>query len=450
MFVVTTVSISMFFLLNRVVLDEKYSSALKASHSIEYLTTNFVTDEVDGRFRRFYDSTLESWSIMVEADITVINQNGIVFASTNPRREVQKDMVEKVMNGETVRSRKSRQNGGSYVVAVPINYNGKIIGGILYYFQPGITKNALRDFSSMIFLSLIIAMLIAMGLIAFESRHISVPLKQINTAVLEIASGKFDKRVNLTGNDEISQLSSSFNYMADSLQRLEEMRTGFVSDISHELRTPMTSISGFVQGILDGAIPKERETEYLEIVLEESKRLSRMTNQMFEMSKMSSPEYKLSMQKFDFAEAVRLCIISAESKIEEKNLQLDVWFASESMPVLADKDAIKRVIINLLDNAIKFSPEGKTVTMRMYERKKLAVFEIINYGEGINEEDLPYIFDRFYKSDKSRSRDRSGAGLGLSFAKNIIGLHGQQITVTSVPDGESGKKTTFSFTLEKA
>lgn len=449
-FVVATVSVSMMVLMNRFVLDEKYSSAVKASRSIEYLTTSFIEDNTDARFRQMYESTLASWSIMVEADITVVNQNGTVFASTNARRRVQKEMLDRVNGGETIRGIESRRSGGDYIIAVPIKYNGTVIGGIFYFFSAGIVKNTLRDFSSMIFLSLIIAMLIAVGLIAFESRHISGPLKQINTAVLEIASGKFDKRINLTGNDEISQLSSSFNYMADNLQHLEEMRANFISDISHELRTPMTSISGFVQGILDGAIPKERETEYLKIVLEESKRLSRLTNEMFEMSKMSSPEYKLSIAKFDFAEAVRLCIIGAEQKIEDRNLQLDVWFANETMQVLADCDAIKRVVINLLDNAIKFSTAGTTVTIRMFEKKKLAVFEIINYGQGINEEDIPYIFDRFYKSDKARSRAGTGAGLGLSFAKNIITLHGQQISVTSVPAGENNKKTTFTFTLEKA
>lgn len=447
-FVVSTVSLSMIFLMKRFVLDEKFTSAMKASRSIEYLTTNFVADDVDSRYRRVYDSTLASWSIMVEADVTVVNQSGEIFASTNSRRKAQQELAAKVLTGETVRS----HSGGDYIIGIPIRYNSAVIGGIFYYFPPGIMKNTLRDFSSMIFLSLIIAMMIAMCLIAFESRHISGPLKQINTAVLEIASGKFDKRVNLSSNDEIAQLASSFNYMADSLQHLEEMRASFVSDISHELRTPMTSISGFIQGIIDGTIPKDKETEYLTIVLEESKRLSRLTNEMFEMTKMSSPEYKLSVKRYDFAEAVRLCIISAEQKIDERKLQLDVWFENESMYVIADPDAIKRVIINLLDNAIKFSNEGQTVTIRVFEKGKRVVFEIINYGEGISEEDIPHIFDRFYKTDKARSRDRAGAGLGLSFAKNIINLHSQQITVTSVPqEGNNNyKKTTFTFTLEKA
>lgn len=450
-FVVSTVSLSMIFLMKRFVLDEKFTSAMKASRSIEYLTTNFVADDVDSRYRRVYDSTLESWSIMVEADITVVNQSGAIFASTNSRISVQPELSKKVISGEVVRTHASAQAGGDYIIGIPIKYNGAVIGGIFYYYPPGIMKNTLRDFSSMIFLSLIIAMMIALCLIAFESRHISGPLKQINTAVLEIASGKFDKRVNLSGNDEITQLASSFNYMADSLQHLEEMRASFVSDISHELRTPMTSISGFIQGIIDGTIPKEKETEYLTIVLEESKRLSRLTNEMFEMTKMSSPEYKLSVKRFDFAEAVRLCIISAEQKIDERSLQLDVWFESDAMYVIADPDAIKRVIINLLDNAIKFSTEGRTITIRVFEKGKHVVFEIINYGGGISEEDIPHIFDRFYKTDKARSRDRTGAGLGLSFAKNIINLHSQQITVSSTPQEEGRiKKTTFTFTLEKA
>ena len=325
-----------------------------------------------------------------------------------------------------------------------------MIAGIVYFYPTGIKKSTIRDFSSMIFLSLVIAMLASLYLVYIESRRISKPLKEMNKAVLEIASGKFDKRINITSEDEISQLASSFNYMADSLTHLEEMRAGFVSDISHELRTPMTSISGFVQGILDGTIPKEREKEYLEIVLEESTRLSKLTGEMFEMSKMNSSEYKLSVKEFDVNEVIRLCIIGAEQKIEDKKLEMDVWFESESQMVVADYDAIKRVVINLLDNAIKFSYPENTINIRVYEKNKKVNVDITNYGIGIPKEDIPHIFDRFYKTDRSRGRDKTGAGLGLSFVKNILNLHSQQIKVLSV-GAEGGKmKTTFSFTLEKA
>ncbi len=453
-FVVATVSISMFGLLNKYVMDERLNSARKASNSIEYLTAAIAMDEFDSRNRRLYESMLSSWSLMVEADISVINGSGTVFAATNTRHSVPDKYAEGVLGGELVRGSVNmpdvNMSRRMYVIGIPIHYGDAVIGGIFYFYPPGIMKSTVREFSAMIFISLLVAMFISLCLVFVESRHICRPLKEINNAVLEMASGKFDKRVKVSTGDEISQLASSFNYMADSLKHLEEMRASFISDISHELRTPMTSISGFVQGIIDGTIPKDKEKEYLSIVLEESTRLARLTNEMFEMTKMTSPEYKLSVKKFDINEAVRLCIISAEQKIDNKGLQLDVWFENDIINVLADPDAIKRVIINLLDNAIKFSYEGETVTIRVYERNKRVNVDIINYGIGINEEDLPHIFDRFYKTDKSRGRDKSGAGLGLSYVKNILNLHSQKITVSSVQADKNKMKTTFAFTLEKA
>lgn len=451
-FVVAAATASMFGFLNKYVADERLNYAKKASQSIEYLTTAIAMDRFDGMNEMVYESTLASWSLMVEADITVVNRRGVEFAATDIEKVVPEKYAKAVLSGEIVTDDIliDTLQRREYIIGIPINYQEAVVGGIFYFYPPGIMKSTIRDFSSMIFLSLIIAMLASLCLVYIESKRISRPLKEMNSAVLEIASGKFDKRINVTSEDEISQLASSFNYMADSLTRLEEMRSSFVSDISHELRTPMTSISGFVQGILDGTIPKEKEKEYLEIVLEESTRLARLTSEMFEMSKMNSPEYKLSVKEFDINEIIRLCIIGAEQKIEDKKLELDVWFENDAEQVLADPDAIKRVIINLLDNAIKFSFPGSTINVRVFEKNKKVNVDIINYGIGIAKEDIPHIFDRFYKSDRSRSRDKSGAGLGLSFVKNILNLHSQKITVSSVGAGAGKMKTTFSFTLERA
>ncbi len=453
LFAVAVVSVSMLGLLNKYVEDERFYSAQKASASIEYLTNSISRDGFDARSIMMYNTTLESWSMLVNAEITVVNKNQVVFAATDNTQDVPEKLATKVMAGETVSAKAAKlERGGkmSHIVGVPIKQGNAVIGGIFYFFPPGVGVTTVERFSSTIFLTLIIAMLLSLFLIYAEARHISRPLKEINSAVLEIASGKFDKRVNVNARGEVAQLASSYNYMADSLERLEEMRSSFVSDISHELRTPMTSISGFVEGILDGTIPKEREKEYLEIVLDESTRLAKLTSEMFEMTKMNSPEYKLSIQKFDVNEEIRRCIISAEQKVEAKNLELSVDFENETEFVLADPDAIKRVIINLLDNAIKFSYPENTIEIKVKESGKKVFVDFVNYGTGIAKEDLPYIFDRFYKSDKSRTRDKTGAGLGLSFVKNILNLHAQAITVTSDPQDENKMKTVFSFTLERA
>ncbi len=449
--VVTLASASMFGLLNRYILSERLSSATKASHSIEYITTEIDTYGFDSQLRLIYNSTLASWSMMIDADITVVGTNGSIFAETK-HKSIPANLVERVLSGETIKTNQHSNNHKplGYIIGIPIKNNDDIVGATFYSYPPGIRPSTIKEFSHMIFLSLLLAMIIALCLVYIESLQLSKPLKKLNTAVLEIASGKFDKRVEVTGADEIAQLASSFNYMADSLSHLEKMRSDFVSDISHELRTPMTSISGFVAGILDGTIPKEKQNDYLELVLDEATRLSKLTNEMFEMTKMTSKGYKLSIKQFDFAEITRLCIIGAEQQIDKKHLDLDVNFESEAIKVLADPDAIKRVVLNLLDNAIKFAKEGSTIEISLFTSEKSVIFEISNIGLGISKEDLPHIFDRFYKSDKSRNREQKGAGLGLSFVKNILDLHSQKITVTSKDYEKNTKKTTFTFTLEKA
>lgn len=452
-FTVAVVSASMFGLLNKYVEEERFFSAKKASGSIEYLTMTIAEGGFDDRSMAVYESTLESWSMLVNAEIIVVGGNGRAFAATDSKYTVAEKYAAKVLSGETVRGKVNQSDRAtklSYMIGIPIQNRGQTVGGIFYFFSPGVGGSTVTNFSSTLFITLLVAMLISLGLIYIEALHIAKPLKEINNAVLEIASGKFDKRVSVNTHDEVAQLASSFNYMADSLTHLEEMRTSFISDISHELRTPMTSISGFVQGILDGTIPKEKEKEYLEIVLDESTRLARLTNEMFEMTKMNSPEYKLSVKKFDVNEVIRRCIISAEQKMEAKELEMDVWFENDTENVLADQDAIKRVIINLLDNAVKFSFPKNTIEIKVYENGKKVCVDVVNCGVGIASEDIPHIFDRFYKSDKSRGNDKTGVGLGLSFVKNILNLHSQSITVKSMPMGENKMKTVFSFTLEKA
>ena len=450
--VVVVISVSMFGLLNNYVVHERMETSQRASKSIEYLTTEVAMQSDDSRLKMAYNSTLASWSIIIGAKITVIDMDKNVFATTDNTESIPDEVINKVLSGDTVNKfvKGAEKERSRNIIGIPIIYHGSTSGGMFFSYPPGIMKNTVQEFSHIIFISLIIAIAFALILIYFASRSVSKPLKEINDAVLEIASGKFDKRVDVSATDEVAQLASSFNYMADSLEHLEDMRAGFVSDISHELRTPMTSISGFVSGILDGTIPKEKQNEYLELVLEETNRLVRLTNDMFEMTKMSSHGYKLSIKRFDFAETIRIVIIAAEKKIEAKNLDINVDFEQENIFVLAEPDSIKRVIINLLDNAIKYSFPNTQIEIKVFSQNAHIVFEISNIGTGIEDADLPYIFDRFYKSDKSRNREKSGAGLGLYFVKNILTLHSQQITARSVPIGENTKKTTFSFTLEKA
>lgn len=435
--------------------DQQFDEAQKASGSISYLTTLVMDDMGDYRVRSLYNTSLASWSTIVNADITVINENGEVYASTNNIKIAPASMCSQVLNGSTIRSYSrfgSYYPGIVFVVGIPIEYNGAIIGGIFFNTPITAIKSYLGGFIRIFFMSSLLSLLIAVFVIYWQSKKISRPIAGINSAVLDIASGKFDKRLPVTSHDEIGQLASSFNYMADSLEQLEEMRQNFISDVSHELRTPMTSISGFVGGILDGTIPPEKRDDYLLIVLNESKRLTRMATDMLEMSKMSSSEYHLDMKKFDICEVARIAIINLENKINEKSLELDVSFSHDQINVLADKDSILRVIINLLDNAVKFSYENTKISVSVWCDVHSAYVRVGNFGIGIEQKDLNHIFDRFYKTDKSRGKDKSGAGLGLSMAKNIMKLHNSRIWAesTCAKEGSDVKYTTFTFCLELA
>lgn len=448
----TALVFTLMLLFNDYITDRQFNTDMKAAENIEYLTVYLQIENPDVRNYPIYKSMLSQYSDFAESEITVVDATGSVFASTNSIDEVPDDMKDAVLGGNTIKNRSTfgnAYNNKVFVVGVPITYHRRVVGGIFFHTQIPEMQGRLKEYSFMLLMSCTFSILIACVLSFIQGRRITSPIKEINKGVMELASGNFEKRIAVTP-DEIGQLASSFNFMADSLEKLERMRAGFVSDISHELRTPMTSISGFVGGILDGTIPEEKQKEYLQIVYDESVRLTKLTNDMLEMTKMQSSEYKLDISEFDINELIRICIIQLEQKIDAKNLELEVNFEPDRINVLADKDAIKRVIINILDNAIKFSFENTKVIVSAKIVAKKANISIGNFGAGINEDEIASVFDRFYKTDKSRSEDKKGAGLGLSLAKNIMNLHKQKIWVSSyaAKEGTNVKFTNFTFTLD--
>ena len=261
-----------------------------------------------------------------------------------------------------------------------------------------------------------------------------------------LTNGDFRARVKVYNkNDEIGELAETFNDMADSIEKSENMRRSFISDVSHELRTPMTTITGFVQGILDNTIPPDKREIYLNVVLDESKRLSKLISDLLDVSKLESDEVSLELSTFNINELIRLSIISFENKFNEKNLTVNAMFESEIEEVVAEKDSIKRVVTNLLDNAIKFSYHKGIIDISTKRKGNKVYISIKNEGEGISKDDKKTIFERFYKVDKSRSQNKTGVGLGLYIVKRIINKHGEKIWIES----EEGKFAEFIFTLKK-
>jgi signal transduction histidine kinase len=287
----------------------------------------------------------------------------------------------------------------------------------------------------------LVASLIAVYVI---SERVIAPLREISSAAKRFASGKFDVRVPVRGSDEVAELADTFNHMAESLDNYDNMRNSFMSNVSHDLRSPMTSIAGFIDGILDGVIPPEQHTYYLQVVSSEVKRLSRLVNSLLDLSRIQAGERKFTPIAFDICETARQILISFEQKIDTKHLDVEFECEADRMMANADPDAIHQVLYNLIDNAVKFAKEdGKFAITLKYIKGKKIVVEVFNEGQGISSADINYVFERFYKSDKSRGLNKNGAGLGLFISKTIIDAHGEEIWVNS----EYGKNCCFGFTL---
>ena len=333
-----------------------------------------------------------------------------------------------------------------FVAAVPITDAFGYGVGIVIVSAPmeQVTQILQKISDTYLFVS-VLAVLLAVVIMSFVARNQSKPLKDMAKAAHAFGHGNLDARVQVDPKspDEVQDLALAFNNMASSLQQSEYQRQEFVANVSHELKTPMTTISGFVDGMLDGTIPPERHKHYMHMVSDETKRLSRLVRSMLDISRLQDqdiPEEKKS--RFELQELAGQVLITFEQKIDSKHLNVDVDFPGHPTYTRAGPDYITQVIYNLLDNAVKFCPEGGDLGLRIKAGTAKLYVSISNSGETIPAAELPLVFDRFHKLDKSRSQNRDGWGLGLYIVKTIIGRHGEDISVTS----QNGV-TTFTFTL---
>ena len=396
-----------------------------------------------------------------QSRIFVVKADGqVLFAPPDTEginiKYIDRDFIKPALGSESKNVVKFYNKGRIFsqetLVALSPIYQRSSLGGektcigvtVALRFMPQI-KYVQHKILEIILFAQLIAWLIAFVVSYIFTRQITKPIKKMRNAAKSIASGNFNERIPITSNDEISQLAQSFNQMTESLSELEKMRSSFISDVSHELRTPMTVIGGFVGGIVDGTIPHEQQDKYLRIVLDETKRLSRLVNDLLESSRLEQGRIVLNKSDFDLNRLVTECVFSYEQRISEKHIDLDLSLEGNELAAFADKDHIKRVVINLIDNAIKFTPEGGKIMVRTELVEKKVVTSIENTGDGIPPNDLKHIWERFYKTDKSRGVDKKGVGLGLYIAKSIITQHGGEIMCESVEK----KYTKFTFTLDK-
>lgn len=385
-------------------------------------------------------------------EIFIIDESGNTVVSSAGAYNIKEKFAKGMLEGksEVFRDEISGKNRVNMLaVSTPIKHNGKVVGGVLVSVpMPEIAK-ARAEVFKYFFRSILIATVFVAVMIYFLAQKITTPILKLNDAAKSISKGNFKKRVEfeeIAEFEEINELGETFNEMAVSIQEFENTRNSFVANISHDLRTPITTISGFVEGILDGTIPEEKHEWYLSVVLDESKRLSRIVNDLFDISKLEQGGFNINLRDFDINELVRLNVIKFEKAISDKNIQLSVEFESDSAIVNADRDAISRVLMNLFDNAIKFTNETGFIDIKVGTKDNKAYVSVQNSGIGIAEEELRHIFDRFYKTDKSRSLDKNGAGLGLYIVKGIMAAHGQRVWAES----KKGEYARFSFTLDLA
>ena len=335
-----------------------------------------------------------------------------------------------------------------YSVAVPVvdERTNAPIAIILVSAPVDNTLSMMRRISEIFLVVFFLVAAVSVVVMSLFVRRQSNPLRDMARAASAFGHGDLTARVTTSGHNsqEVEELALAFNNMASSLQKGEYQRKEFVANVSHELKTPMTTISGYVDGILDGTIPPERSRHYLQMVSDETKRLSRLVRSMLDISLLNEQGgfTEENKTRFDLSELAGQVLISFEQKINRKNLNVQVQMPEHPVYTLANQDAINQVIYNLVDNGVKFCPEGGTLGISVREGNNKVYLSVINDGEDIPARELPLVFERFHKIDKSRSQNRDSWGLGLYIVKTIINSHGENISVTS----DQGK-TSFTFTL---
>ena len=424
--------------------------------SVNYLESGRYMDMEELQSDEDFQRLATFAATVSEVDFLICDVEGHVLLSTDAALSglvvtMPADMTEEVLRRGITSDRTDID--GLYenrriVVGVPaMNENSQEAVGLVFAVSATTSLDTMwTGFVGLFFMTAFVVLMISFMASSITTMRQIQPIREMAKATRRYAEGDFDIRMNDYGrDDELGELAASFNNMAENLQQTERQRREFIANISHELKTPMTTIAGYTDGILDGTIPPENERQYLQIISDESRRLSRLVRRMLDVSQLQAMDPLREGKHFDICESMRRVLISMERKITDRNLDVDADIPEEPILVLGDKDMITQVIYNLLENATKFATEGSTLYLGVTTIDGKARVTVRNVGDTIPAEELPLLFERFHKSDKSRSEDKDGYGLGLYIVKTILNNHKENITVTS-QDGV----TEFVFTLTLA
>ena len=403
---------------------------------------NAKADKVNREFGA-YIAVVDRWGNVMDNIRTAYSEDPDFVESLSG--EAVTEALRKVLQGESIRLRSSEGQAPTFTVGVPFKQGDYVRGAVFIQTRAQEIESGLdRILLTIILLTL--GVLILSGIAVFlYVRSALRPLRNMTEAAGHIAEGDFTVRVDENrGGRELKGVSRAFNTMTQKLEGVEEGRREFVSNVSHELRSPITSIRGFAEGMADGVIPEEEHPKYLRLVADESRRLSGLVNDLLALSRLERDDAKPEVSVFDINEMLRRAIIRRMTDVEEKKIEISCEPETDPCYVRADRERIEQVVINLLDNAIKFTGESGKITLSSRVRGEKAEITVRDNGIGVAEEDREKIFDRFFTADRAHTSGK-GTGLGLSICRRIMEMHGQSLRLLDTDTGAA-----FRFTLEHA
>ena len=396
---------------------------------------------------------LDALDTYLSATIWIINPSGRMILDSSAPMDVENEVV--VENFDPTVTQGSYYTVGTFFdsfdeemisVFAPITSNYMVRGYVVIHYPIRSIQASSDSLLNISYIMLVILFLLSLIIVIFFTEMVYIPLRKITEATEQYAAGNMHYEFSVDSEDEMGYLAASLNYMASEIARSEDNQKKFVANVSHDFRSPLTSIKGYLEAMLDGTIPPEMHEKYLTIVLNETDRLTKLTNSLLTLNNLNTKGVMLDRTDFDINQVIRNVAASFEGTCRQKNVAIALVLVGEYLYVNADMGKIQQVLYNLLDNAIKFSHHDSAIKIETTEKRSKVFVSVKDRGIGIPKDDLKLIWDRFYKSDLSRGKDKKGTGLGLSITKEIIHAHGEHINVIST----EGVGTEFIFSLPKS
>lgn len=403
--------------------------------------------------KKEFEEVIPKISSFLHSQILISDEKGTMLAISNKERfeAIPETMFTVDANFDLSKSiavvdSKYTTDGTEYLnVGIPIFDMEKQVGYIILRSDLSNINSYKEALLNNTYFFLFIIIIFAGLVFSFVTRNIIMPIKELNTAAKEYAQGNFKFQCHIKTKDEIGELAETLEFMASELSKVDEYRRNFIANVSHDFRSPLTSIKGYIEAMLDGTIPPEKQEKYLNIVLHESKRLTKLTQSLLTLESFDHTGPSLNRKDFDLVETIQKVIETFEGTCEQKKIFIKKNYNIPCMMVNADKTKIQQVIYNLIDNAIKFSNENSSIDISLTEKNEKVFVSIKDHGAGIPAEAQKKIWVRFFKSDTSRGKDKQGTGLGLAITKEVIDAHGEHIECIST----EGVGSEFIFSLKK-